>query len=205
MGKLIGLTGGTFDRLTVLERAGSDNDKRAVWRCKCACGSIAHVRGTDLRRGHVRSCGCLRRETMTKHGQCGGLTRSPTYHSWLGMIQRCTNPKATSYSHYGGRGITVCDAWLDFTAFYSDMGDRPVGMKLERMDNDKGYDPTNCKWASHADQMRNRRNTKFTVEDIDAIRSLLAVGEVDVKALATHYRCAESTIAAIKYHQRWQV
>ena len=87
------------------------------------------------------------------HGRYG----SPAHRSWASMIQRCTNPKRSNYAYYGGRGITVCEAWKTFDGFYADMGDRPEGTTLERKENDKGYEPGNCCWATVKEQSNNRR------------------------------------------------
>jgi len=112
---------------------------RPLWKCKCDCGNIRIIRSECLLRGRTKSCGCLRKEktkeTRTKHGMC----KTPTYTVWCRMIQRCTNKNATDYNYYGDRGIKVCEGWLKFENFYSDMGKRPEGLTIERIDNDKGY------------------------------------------------------------------
>lgn len=95
----------------------------------------------------------------TVHGQSSRTVRSPAYRSWDAMIQRCTNPKNPSFRRYGERGIGVCDRWLSFSSFFADMGDRPPGMSLDRVDGLKGYGPENCRWATAADQQSNRRNS----------------------------------------------
>lgn len=103
-----------------------------------------------------RSCAGYGASGMRKHGH-NGLKRNPTYQSWAGIIQRCHNPKNRAYSYYGGRGITVCDRWRSYENFYADMGERPVGLTLERRRNDLGYSPDNCYWATRKTQMRNTR------------------------------------------------
>jgi hypothetical protein len=95
---------------------------------------------------------------LPTHGHTVGLTRSPTWRSWSGMLDRCTNPKDPSYAQYGGRGIVVCNRWLKFENFLADMGTRPEGMTLERAKNDEYYGPLNCVWATKGEQARNRRS-----------------------------------------------
>ena len=101
-----------------------------------------------------------------------GLSTTPTYSSWKMMVQRCTNPSAVNFAYYGGRGITVCERWRNSVeAFFEDMGERPEGTSLDRIDNDRGYEPGNCRWTNRNQQQRNSRNSKLTQADVDWIRS----------------------------------
>lgn len=156
---LIGLT---FGRLTVLERAGHYR-KKLTYRCKCQCGNEKVVLGCGLRNGHTRSCGCLRHDATHKvtHGQTRGERRSATYQTWVGLRPRCYNPKERSYPNYGGRGITVCERWATFKNFLADMGERPPGKTIDRIDGSKGYSKDNCRWANKVQQIRGRRNTRL--------------------------------------------
>lgn len=161
------LTGGRFGRLTVQDYAGRHNCNH-YWLCRCDCGTTATVERRQLVSGKTTSCGCYARElrlarmreqperfrgSRRTHGRFG----SALYRSWAAMIQRCTNPKRENYSYYGGRGITVCARWRVFENFAADMGERPPGTTLERNDNDKGYEPGNCRWATMQEQSNNRR------------------------------------------------
>ncbi|MBW4525041.1 MAG: hypothetical protein KME18_07570 [Phormidium tanganyikae FI6-MK23] len=158
MSKKLDLTGQTFGRLTVLSKAGTDKDSKTIWECLCECGQTKLVITNRLRRGITQSCGCLYNDVHTKHSR----SHSPLYRVWSQMKGRCTNPKHPKYASYGGRGITVCDRWLDFNNFQQDMGERPSPQhSLDRKDNDKGYCPENCRWATSAEQANNKRTNRF--------------------------------------------
>lgn len=148
--------GQRFGRLVIKEPYVSKNSK---W-CHllvCDCGGEVVVAGADLTKGNVRSCGCIRRERFLKHG----LAKSSEYKIWCSMVQRCRNEKSTAYAYYGGRGITICDRWSDFEKFYQDMGERPSDKhSIDRIDNDKGYSPDNCRWADAGIQNINQRLRK---------------------------------------------
>jgi len=148
--------GQRFTRLTVIEEAGINKQRNYLWKCRCDCGNINIVNGSDLRGGRSKSCGCLAIDKATKHGMAWMLA----YPSWLDMIRRCNNPKDKGYKNYGGRGITVCDRWLKLENFIEDMGERPEGLTIERIDNNGNYEPGNCCWATYTTQLRNQRVKK---------------------------------------------
>lgn len=153
------IVGQKFGRLLVITRGKNSTDGKTQFVCKCDCGNTTLVRGKLLRNGRTQSCGCFRYEqlkkSITKHGGC--YTR--TYSTWSSMKDRCTNPNCEQFNDYGGRGITFCDRWLKFENFLADMGHKPKRHTLERIDVDKGYEPTNCCWATMRQQANNKRNT----------------------------------------------
>lgn len=148
-----------FGRLTaikIVEKTKSGNR----WLCSCECGNKTIVVSSELRRGSTKSCGCLRKELSKIKSTTHGLSYTPEYVSWCRMRSRCLDKSHSKYKDYGGRGITVCERWLDMKNFYLDMGKRPDGLTLERINNDKGYSPDNCEWATMRTQCHNRRAQK---------------------------------------------
>ena len=149
-GKLVGLS---------YEYTGKEG---AYWIFKCDCGNEKVINGASVRRGATTSCGCYgderRVETHTKHG----MANTRTYNVWVGIKQRCLNPKNDSYENYGGRGITIPEKWMDFQGFYEDMGEAPKGRSIERVNNDESYSKENCIWADRSTQNINKNYVNKT-------------------------------------------
>lgn len=155
--QIIDLTGRTFGRLLVVER-GENIGGHTAWECECECGSVVLVRYQSLVNGQTKSCGCLRSDIMTATQLKHGHYNSTTYHSYHSMKARCLNKNHRQFKDYGGRGIKISKYWInDFGRFLKDMGERPLGKTLDRIDNNKGYSKSNCKWSTRKEQNNNKR------------------------------------------------
>lgn len=151
--------GQRYGRLTVLSDAGRIGAHRH-YRCTCDCGQLATVSKYRLASGHTRSCGCIHSEGVSRRNTKHSMAGTPTYRVWKGMMARCYQPSADRFDQYGGRGISVCDRWHSFPNFFADMGQRPPGMSIDRIDVDSGYGPGSCRWATAVQQAQNKTNNR---------------------------------------------
>lgn len=165
------LTGRKFGRWVVLYRDGSDRKGQRLWMCRCDCGTERRVRGIKLLTGEAFACGCYGAEQTSKrstiHGERNLRNTTAEYKSWKSAKARVSNPKIDGYEHYGGRGIKMCDRWLEsYPNFVNDMGRKPtLKHTLERKDVNGDYEPSNCIWATMVEQNNNRRDTKRITRD----------------------------------------
>lgn len=147
------ISGSEFNGVLILRVSHKNARSVHYYACRCHCGTEFVAEGDKVKRGHTRSCGCM--SESRKHG----MVSASEYGIWAAMKRRCLNENSPAYPDYGGRGITVCERWMDFRNFYNDMGDRPSEEhEIDRRDNSKGYSPDNCYWATVPEQSRNRRS-----------------------------------------------
>jgi hypothetical protein len=165
MGQLKNLIGQRFGRLSVISQLQSTAAGQARWLARCDCGGEVRAPGADLRQGRTISCGCLKAERVAKlnasHGHSVNRIHTPEYTAWSNMKDRC-RPESKDRHLYYDRGIVVCERWArSFEAFFNDMGRKPSPeLSLDRIDNDRGYEPGNCRWATAREQRLNQRGMK---------------------------------------------
>jgi hypothetical protein len=196
--RVIDMTGQRFGRLVVTGRADppSASNGDAVWSVVCDCGTELSIRSHRLRTRQRMSCGC----SDGIHGD--SKRRDTVYRTWVGMNARCSNPRAFGFKHYGGRGVEVCQRWREsYEAFREDMGPRPPGHSLDRINNDGPYSPENCRWAGRAAQSRNSRGTKVNEQVVKVIRHFGS--RVSAALMARLHGVAENTVWSIRCGETW--
>lgn len=173
----ISLAGQTFGRLLVLRLyTGPKSRKGSFWVCACSCGAEKIIAADTLKMG-TKSCGCWAREKSSRIHTKHGMEATPTYKSWSSMKERCSNINAPNYRNYGGRGISYCQEWGSFESFFRDMGKRPSGHTLGRINNNGNYCLENCRWETPKQQQRNKTNTKLNTQLLVEIRERYKEGE----------------------------
>lgn len=195
------MKGRVFFRLAVIEPAGRDKKRNLLWKCHCECGRETIAAGYRLRSGETRSCGCLQRESVAVRNTTHGLAASRLYVIWSNMRARCADANNTDY---GGRGIRVCAEWLSFQPFaaWALKNGYAEHLTVDRIDNDAGYAPENCRWATHLEQSKNkrpRRDGKLAESDVLAIRNDTRIQRV----IAADYGIQQQHVSRIKSGKRW--
>lgn len=168
MGRFIDIKDQRFGRLVAIKHLGKNKNNKALWLCQCDCGNIITTQGSSLLQGRTTSCGCISREKTIKRNTKHNMRHTRIYNTWLNMKSRCYNPNNKSYKYYGGKGITICDEWLNspqnfiswaYSNGYTDE------LTIDRIDVNGNYEPSNCRWITFTDQMNNRSVcTYFTID-----------------------------------------
>ena len=176
MSRFVDHTGKVFGHWEVLGLLGRDKSRCSIWLCVCTCGTKKGVRSSNLLNGSSTGCGCVRDKEAVTHG----MTKTKEYRTWSSIKSRCYNTKGKYYHHYGGRGIKVCERWLEsFENFYEDMGERPSNShSIERLDVNEDYSPDNCVWITSEKQLRNRRKNKNNTSGVTGITRCFEKGEL---------------------------
>lgn len=166
---MIDRTGQRFGRLTVIEEAGRDKHRNVIWKCRCDCGNESYVTTADLKK--TKSCGCWNIDAIiqrnTRHGASKRGSITKLYKVWAAVKQRCTNPKNKAYKNYGGRGVKLCDEWLEYEPFekWAFENGYAEGLQLDRIDNNGSYSPDNCRFVSAVENSHNKRNNVWITID----------------------------------------
>jgi hypothetical protein len=205
--KAIDLTDKKIGRLTFIKRApdiiNKGGRRRTAWFCNCECGELNIVVNIDgVRTGNIRSCGCIANERIAKlnlsHGASCNGKETREYKSWQKAKERCYNINSPKYKNYGGRGISMCAAWKNnFAQFLKDMGSRPNGLTLERINVDGNYEPSNCRWASKAEQSLNKTNSRFLTHNGKTQNLCLWAKELKIDVRLLHSKLKKKSLPEI--------
>lgn len=214
MGTFIDLTGKRYGRLVLISRAPNHLSK-VSWNYECDCGNTGTVTSQCVVHCDQRSCGCLQREAASRigkarasHGHSRKGQRTPTYRSYSAMMERTTRRTHHAWNNYGGRGITVCERWSKgedglsgFECFLMDMGERPKGMSIDRIQNNGNYEPNNCRWTTDTEQSRNRRAVKMKPDSVVRLRQLAL--HTPIPELADRFDISRAQAYRIVKRERW--
>ena len=203
MARLINLVNQRFGRLLVIKREQNNNRNQTQWLCECDCGNNTIVQGSHLRSGGTSSCGCFKKEINknSKNNLKHGMRNSSEYSIWRNMITRCTNLNNKDL-------YIVCKRWLNsFENFYEDMGPRPgLEYSIDRINNNKGYTQSNCKWSTSVEQSQNRSSNKIkSMDEANYIRELYKSGKYTQKEIAESYECTQANIGYVVTNKTWKI
>lgn len=188
-----------YGRLKIIGEAGQDAQKKRVMVCECECGKIINVQLLHLRSGHTKSCRCV---TKVSHG----LRQHPLYNVWDNMKRRCLSPKASGYSNYGGRGIKVCEEWINsFKKFYewAIIDGWEKGLEIDRKDNDGNYEPSNCRFVTTTENRHNQRKTVLKAETVEEIKRLRKEKGWGRKKIADELGLTIGAVGGVIYMNTW--
>lgn len=175
MSRLVNILGVKFGRLSVVKQAPSratpNGTKKAMWECLCDCGNSCTISYQTLKVGGTKSCGCLRKEMSSERFATHKMTKTPTYNSYAAMLNRCKNPSYTNFQYWGGKGVTVCDRWVEsFENFLEDMGERPIGTSLNRVQGSMVYSKDTCRWDNRNVQSFDQGKYKNNTSGVTGVR-----------------------------------
>ena len=181
--------------LTPICEAGRTRDGHIKWRYHCSCGNTTETAASRVRNGEVLSCGCLKR--LAKPNLTHGQRMTPTYASWMSAKDRATNPKSKDFHRYGAIGIGMAERWLTFENFFADMGERPPGKSIDRIDGSKGYEPGNCRWATAQQQALNRRDLVVVNTPLGAMPLVTYAKHIGLTKGAAHLRLRRGKLEGV--------
>jgi hypothetical protein len=181
--------------LTPITAVGKTADGHIKWRYQCDCGNTTEVAASRVRNGYTRSCGCLVRANMS--GKTHGMKNTPTYSSWCSAKDRATNPNSKDFHRYGAVGIGMAERWLTFKNFFSDMGVKPLGTSIDRINPARGYEPGNCRWATPIEQARNKTNLVIVRAGDEVLPLVDYAKSIGITRGAAHLRLKRGKLAGV--------